>query len=87
MYQRKDEIGTIKLKNGVLQGDSLSYFLFILTLDPLIRILTEMKIGHQIAGGYYTDVEYFVDDLRVSSDETRKIEKSDDAITKYATAV
>ena len=33
LYQGNDEIAEIKVKSGVLQGDSLSPFLFILTLE------------------------------------------------------
>ena len=69
MYQGKDEIGDIEIKSGVLQGDSLSPFLFILTLDPLIKILTKMQIGHELAAGLTTDITYFVDDLRISSNQ------------------
>ena len=76
LYQGREEICEIKIKSGVLQGDSLSPFLFVLTQDPLIKILTKMKIGHEIIGGFSTDISYFVDDLRVSSDKTTKIEKA-----------
>ena len=71
----------------MLQGDSLSPFLFVLTLDPLIKILTEMNVGHEIATGFTTDITYFVDDLRISSDKAEKIERAHQIITEYSTAV
>ena len=38
-YGAKKEVGEVRLENGFIQGDALSPLLFVLMIDPLIKIL------------------------------------------------
>ena len=38
-YGAKKDVGEVKLTNGIIQGDAFSPLLFVLTIDPLVRIL------------------------------------------------
>ena len=38
-YGAKREVGEIRLENGIIQGDAFSPLLFVLMIDPLIKIL------------------------------------------------
>ena len=45
------EVPNVQIKSGILQGESLSSFLFVLTLDPLSRLLNKIDTGHNIRLG------------------------------------
>ena len=56
-YGAKKEVGEVRLTNGIIQGDAFSPLLFVLTIDPLIKILK---------GRVYERAEilYYMDDLK-----------------------
>ena len=43
-YGDKKEVGDVRLTNGILQGDAFSPLLFVMIIDPLIKIF-EMMVG------------------------------------------
>ena len=43
-YGAKKEVGEVRLTNGIIQGDAFSPLLFVLMIDPLIKILKK-RIG------------------------------------------
>ena len=43
-YEAKREVGEIRLENGIIQGDAFSPLLFVLMIDPLIKILKK-RVG------------------------------------------
>ena len=47
MYGNKD-VGLVNLKNGILQGDTMSPLLFILCIDPIMNKLDEIIKGVEI---------------------------------------
>ena len=70
MNYGNEEVCEIKLINGIIQGDSLSPFLFVLTLDPLIKILKEQNIGIEITPERKIDILYYMDDLKIITNST-----------------
>ena len=52
----KKEVGEVRLTNGIIQGDAFSPLLFVLTIDPLIKILKKRVDDAEIL--------YYMDDLR-----------------------
>ena len=38
-YGAKKDVGEVRLTNGIIQGDAFSPLLFVLVIDPLIKIL------------------------------------------------
>ena len=41
-YGPKKEVGEVRLENGIIQGDAFSPLLFVLMIDPLIKIIKRM---------------------------------------------
>ena len=62
-YGPKKEVGEVRLTNGIIQGDAFSPFLFVLMIDPLIKLL-KRRVVHGAEDFYY------MDDLKVSMDST-----------------
>ena len=50
------DVGEVRLENGIIQGDAFSPLLFVLMIDPLIKIIKK-RFGEQ------TEVLYYMDDL------------------------
>ena len=38
-YGAKKEVGEVRLENGIIQGDAFSPLLFVLMVDPLVKIM------------------------------------------------
>ena len=58
-YGAKKEVGEVRLENGIIQGDAFSPLLFVLMIDPLIKIL-KRGVGDE------TEILYYMDDLKAS---------------------
>ena len=58
-YGAKKVVGEVHLENGIIQGDTFSPLLFVLMIDPLIKIMTKM-LGNQ------GEVLYSMNDPNVS---------------------
>ena len=58
-YGAKKDVGEVRLENGIIQGDAFSPLLFVLMIDPLIKISKRV-------GGEDAEVLYYMDDLKVS---------------------
>ena len=56
----KKEVGDVRLTNGIIQGDALSPLLFVLMIDPLIKI-DKRRVGEGV------EVLFYVDDMKASS--------------------
>ena len=44
-------LGRVKMRRGIFQGDSLSPLLFVLALIPLTMVLRKVRAGYELAGG------------------------------------
>ena len=64
-YGAKKDVGEVRLENGIIQGDAFSPLLFVLMIDPLIKILKRV-------GGDDAEVLYYMDDLKTSSASIEK---------------
>ena len=51
-YGAKKEVGEVGLEKGIIQGDAFSPLLFVLMIDPLIKILKK-KVGDRVEVLYY----------------------------------
>ena len=57
--KEKKDVGEVKLTNGIIQGDAFSPLLFVLMIDPLIKVL-KRRLGD------HAEVLYYMDDLKAS---------------------
>ena len=76
----KKEVGEVRLTNGIIQGDAFSPLLFVLMMDPLIRILKR-------AVGDRAEILYYMDDLKASMDSTETAQKVHERVGTYSMAV
>ena len=53
-YGAKKDVGDVRLTNGIIQGDAFSPLLFVLIIDPLIKILKK-RLGSDVEILFYTD--------------------------------
>ena len=59
-------LGTVKIKRGIFQGDSLSPLLFVMVMAPLTMILNEESKGYKLGNsGKLVNHLLFMDDLKV----------------------
>ena len=59
------ETGTIRIKRGIFQGDSLSPLLFTMSLNPLSQELQKTGYGYQLDEQTKIDYLFYVDDQRL----------------------
>ncbi|XP_023311019.1 uncharacterized protein LOC111691848 [Anoplophora glabripennis] len=68
-----EEIGSVKVKKGIFQGDSLSALWFCLSLNPMSRRLNKMQ-GIKIQEQNVTHLLY-MDDLKLYAESKTKLDK------------
>ena len=59
-FSAKKEVGEARLANGIIQGDAFSPLLFVLMIDPLIKIMKARVVDR-------AEILYYMDDLKVST--------------------
>ena len=57
-------LGTVSIKRGIFQGDSLSPLIFVLCIVPMTKILRNMRAGY-MSGSVKVNHLLFMDDLKV----------------------
>ena len=79
-YGARREVGEVRLTNGIIQGDAFSPLLFVLMIDPLIKIL-KRRLGDS------AEILYYMDDLKASMTTIREAQAVHDVVKSYANAV
>ena len=79
-YGARKEVGEVRLENGIIQGDAFSPLLFVLMIDPLIKI-AKKKLGNQV------EFIYYMDDLKVITDNIETAQAVHTTVKRYAQSV
>ena len=79
-YGAKKEVGEVHLENGIIQGDAFSPLLFVLMIDPLIKII-KTQVGDCVEALYY------MDDLKASMADVKSAQTVHVIVKRYAAAV
>ena len=79
-YGAKKHVGVVKLTNGIIRGDAFYPLLFVLTIDPLIKIL-KGQLGDN------AEIPYYMDDLKASTTSIETAQLVHQIVKEYATAV
>ena len=75
-YTNEEEVGNIKLCNGILQGDSLSPLLFILSINVLSKELNKEISKIRINNKEYKNHLFYMDDLKITTTTKEDMEKA-----------
>ena len=76
----KKEVGEVRLTNGIIQGDAFSPLLFVLMIDPLIKII-KTRLGDRV------EIMYYMDDLKASMTSIGTAKTVHGIVKKYAASV
>ena len=79
-YGAKRDVGEVRLTNGIIQGDAFSPLLFVLMIDPLIKVLKK-RVGDE------TEVLYYMDDLKASTSSVEKAVTIHEIVKRFAASV
>ena len=79
-YGAKKEVEEVRLENGIIQGDAFSPLLFVLLIDPLIKIVKK-RIGND------AEIMYYVDDLKASMSTIGASQTVHKTVKQYASSV
>ena len=79
-YGAKKEVGEVGLTKGIIQGDAFSPLIFVLMIEPLIKILKK-KVCCEV------EILYHMDDLKASCACVEKAKQVHEMGKRYAKAV
>ena len=81
----------IEYLRGIFQGDSLSLLLFVLSVNPLSFLLNHTTRGYKIGKPGERNLElthnFFVDDLKLYSENQNEAKVQLDVVTKFSTDI
>ena len=66
-------LGTVNIKRGIFQGDSLSPLLFVLCMIPLTRVLRKARAGYMV-GDVKVNHLLFMDDLKMFGKNMKEVD-------------
>ena len=69
----KESLGTVNVRRGLLQGDSLLPLLFIICMIPLTEVLRKVKMGYTLDGAKINHL-FFMDDLKLFAKNDNEID-------------
>ena len=79
-YGVKKEVGEVRLIDGIIQGDAFSPLLFVLMIDPLIKVM-KTRLGDRV------EIIYYMDDLKASTDNVETARAVHVIVKKYSLSV
>ena len=85
MYNQ-EALCDVKIRKGILQGDSLSPLLFVLCLEPLSRRLNARckKVGYESPDmAFKTNHLIFIDDIKLLAEDECELKKLSDDTNKF----
>ena len=87
----KIEIPGVKIRHGILQGDSLSPFLFCLSVDPLSNLINEQGHGYSLTCNINEQINnkgdkhlLFMDDLKLFLPNDNKLTDQLKLVKQYS---
>ena len=69
-----ESLGTVNIKRGIFQGDSLSPLIFVICMIPLSKVLRKAKAGYRL-GDVKINHLLFMDDLKMFAKNKNEIER------------
>ena len=79
-YGAKKDVGVVRLENGIIQGDAFYPLLIVLMIGLFIKILKK-SLGDEV------EIPYYMDDLKVSTDNIQKAETVLNDVKRYTTSL
>ena len=79
-HGEKKDVGDVRLTNGIIQGDAFFPLLFVLMIDPLVKIM-KRRIGDGL------EVLYYMDDLKASMRDIETARTVHEIVKRYAAVV
>ena len=76
----RKEVGEVRLENGIIQGDAFYPLLFVLMIDPLIKIMKK-RLGNHV------EILYYMDDLKVSANGIQMAHNVHVIVKRFGAAV
>ena len=68
-----ESLGTVNIRRGIFQGDSLSPLLFIICMIPVTKVLRKVQIGYALDGVKINHL-FFMDDLKLFAKNENEID-------------
>ena len=90
LHYKTDTIGSVKLQNGILQGDSFSPLLFVLSIDWISKQLNYQIDKIQIPNGeasFTINHIYYMDDLKIITETTEQMEQANEILLRISNAI
>ena len=69
-----ESLGTVNIKRGIFQGDSLSPLIFVICMIPLSKVLRKAKAGYRL-GDVKINHLLFMDDLKMFAKNKNEVER------------
>ena len=90
LHYGSEEISSVKLENGILQGDSFSPLLFVLSIDWISKQLNYHIDKIKIPNGNNTftiNHIYYMDDLKIITETVDDMVKANDILLRISNAI
>ena len=81
-------LGTVDINRGIIQGDSLSPLLFVMIMTPLSMLLNEEKKGYKLGNsGKLVNHLLFMDDLKLYGKSQDEVDALLGLVQEYSTDI
>ena len=88
LFHGKDPLGTVHIKRGIFQGDSVSPLHFIIGLIPLSMILEKLAAGYSLSKeGPKINHRLYMDDLKLYGKNQTEIEQLISTTQQFSTDI